>query len=107
VVHDRTLRQRARAAGLDQDVIGDAAVVFVLSLDRATLLADPLGPARAYRHGFIEAGLVGERLYLAAGALGLAVCAVGAFYDDEAAALVGVDPAREWVVHFAALGVPA
>jgi SagB-type dehydrogenase family enzyme len=105
--HDAALRARARAAALDQDVIGDAAVVFVLSLDRAALRADPVGPARAYRHGFIEAGLVGERLYLAAGALGLAVCAVGAFYDDEAAALVGIDPAREWVVHFAALGVPA
>jgi hypothetical protein len=31
---------------------------------------------------------------------------VGAFYDEEAAALVGVDLQREWVVHFAALGVP-
>ena len=40
-------------------------------------------------------------------ARGLGACAVGAFYDDEAAALVGVDPAREWVVHFAALGVRA
>jgi hypothetical protein len=29
---------------------------------------------------------------------------VGAFYDAEAEALVGVDPAREWVLHFAALG---
>lgn len=99
------LRQRARAAALDQDVIGDAAVVFVLSLDRAALLADAAGAARGYRHGFLEAGLVGERIYLAAGALGLATCAVGAFYDDEAAALVGLDAEREWPVHFAALGV--
>lgn len=38
---------------------------------------------------------------------GLGACAVGAFYDDEAAALVGVNPAHEWVVHFAALGVKA
>ncbi|MBL8323333.1 MAG: SagB family peptide dehydrogenase [Rubrivivax sp.] len=105
-VHGEALRRRARAAALDQDVIGDAAVVFVLSLDIAALRTDALGPARGYRHGFIEAGLVGERLYLAAGALGLAACAVGAFYDDEAAALVGIDPAREWVVHFAALGLP-
>ena len=73
----------------------------------ATLLADPLGPARAWRHGFIEAGMVGERLYLAGAALGLGVCGVGAFYDDEASALVGVDPTREWVVHFAAVGVSA
>lgn len=99
------LRDAARAAALDQDVIGDAAAVFVLSIDRATFAADPLGPARGYRHAFLEAGLVGERVYLEAVARGLGACAVGAFYDDEAAALVGVDPAREWVVHFAALGV--
>jgi hypothetical protein len=29
---------------------------------------------------------------------------VGAFYDDEASRLVAVDPAREWVLHFAGLG---
>jgi len=88
-------------------VIGDAAAALVLSIDRATFAADASGPARGYRHALIEAGLVGERVYLAAGARGLAACAVGAFYDDEAAALVGIDPAHEWVIHFAALGVPA
>ena len=99
------LREAARAAALDQDVIGDAAAVFVLTIDRAAFAADPLGPARGYRHAFLEAGLVGERVYLEAAARGLGACAVGAFYDDEAAGLVGVDPVREWVVHFAALGV--
>jgi SagB-type dehydrogenase family enzyme len=101
------LRAAARAAALDQDVIGDAAVVFVLSLDRAAFAADPAGAARGYRHAFIEAGLVGERIYLEAARHRLGVCAVGAFYDEEAAALVGLDASREWVVHFAALGVPA
>ena len=99
------LRDAARAAALDQDVIGDAAAVFVLTIDRASFAADRFGPARGYRHAFLEAGLVGERVYLEAVARGLGACAVGAFYDDEAAALVGVDPAREWVVHFAALGM--
>jgi SagB-type dehydrogenase family enzyme len=99
------LRQRSRAAALDQDVIGDAAVAFVLSVDRATIAADALGAPRGYRHALLEAGLFGERIYLEATARGLGVCAVGAFYDDEAAALVGIDPAREWVVHFTAVGV--
>ncbi|MCE2915279.1 MAG: SagB family peptide dehydrogenase [Rubrivivax sp.] len=98
------LRRRSRAAGLDQDTIGDAAVVVVLAIDRAAFAADPAGPARGYRHAFLEVGRVGERLYLAAPTLGLGVCAVGAFYDDEAAALVGVDPAKEWVLHFASVG---
>jgi SagB-type dehydrogenase family enzyme len=101
------LRAAARAAALDQDVIGDAAVVFVLSIERDAWAADSAGAARGYRHAFIEAGLMGERIYLEAAPLGLGVCAVGAFYDNEAVALVGIDPAREWVVHFAALGVPA
>jgi len=101
------LRAAARAAALDQEVIGDAAAVFVLSVDRASLAADPAGPARGYRHAFLEAGMVGERLYLETGARGLGACAVGAFYDDEAAALVAIDPAREWVLHFTAIGVPA
>lgn len=101
------LRASAHAAALDQDVVGDAAAVFVLSIDRAAFSADPAGPARGYRHAFLEAGLVGERIYIEAGARGLGACAVGAFYDEEAAALVGVDPTREWVVHFAALGMVA
>jgi len=107
VRHDGGLRRRSRAAALGQDVIGDAAAVLVLSMARAAFAADPSGPARGYRHAFLEAGLVGERLYLEAGARGLGVCAVGAFYDDEATALVGVDPQHEWIVHFAALGIPA
>ncbi|MDH5541203.1 MAG: nitroreductase family protein, partial [Rhizobacter sp.] len=100
------LRGAAQAAALDQEVIGAAAVVFVLSVDRAAFAADPAGPARGYRHAFIEAGMVGERIYLEAGARGLAACAVGAFYDDEAVALAGLDATREWPVHFAALGWP-
>jgi hypothetical protein len=39
-----------------------------------------------------------------AGALGLGVCAIGALYDDEAAALFGADPARGWVVYAAEVG---
>ncbi|NUZ05825.1 SagB family peptide dehydrogenase [Piscinibacter koreensis] len=101
-----TLRDAARGAALHQDVIGEAAAVFVLSIDRAAFAADPLGPGRGYRHAFIEAGRVGERIYLEAAARGLGACAVGAFYDAEASALVGGSPEHEWVVHFAALGVP-
>ncbi len=105
--HGEDLRRRARAAGLDQDVIGEAAAVLVLSIDRTAIALDAAGAARGYRQAFLESGLVGERVYLEAGARGLGACAVGAFYDDEAAALAGTRPGQEWVVHFAALGVVA
>jgi SagB-type dehydrogenase family enzyme len=97
-------RARTRSVLLGQDVAADAAAVLFWTIDRAAMAADPAGAARGYRHAFLEAGLAGERLYLHAGALGLGVCAIGAYYDDEAAALIGVDPAREWVVHAATLG---
>lgn len=100
-------RSRTRAAALDQDAAGNAAAVIVLAIDRGAFAADAMGAARGYRHAFLEAGMLGERLYLQAGFVGLAVCAVGAFYDDEAAALIGIDPQREWVVHLATLGWPA
>jgi SagB-type dehydrogenase family enzyme len=94
----------ARSAALSQQVIGDAAVVLVLSAERGPMLAE--GP-RGYRHGFLDAGMIGERWLLGATARHLGACPVGAFYDDEAAALIGVDRNREWVLHFGALGIPA
>jgi SagB-type dehydrogenase family enzyme len=93
----------AQSAALSQEVIGGAAVVLVLSAEREPMLAEG---ARGYRHAFLEAGMVGERWLLGAVARGLAACPLGAFYDDEAAALIGVDRRRQWVLHFAALGVP-
>jgi hypothetical protein len=99
------LRAAARAAALDQDVVGDAAVVFVLSIDRATFAADPsdrrgvIG-TRSSKPGWSASACTWRPRRAAS-----ARVRCGAFYDDEAAALVGVDPAREWVVHFAALGV--
>lgn len=86
---------------------GDAEAVCVLSIGWAVHATDPLGAAKCYRHASLEARMVGERAYLKAAVQGLGVCAVGAFRDDEAAALVGLDPARAWPLHFIALGVPA
>ena len=90
----------ARNAALDQDVIGDAAVVLLLSADSDKALKSG---ARGYRMAFLEAGLMGERWLLGAVAGGLGACPVGAFYDDEAAALVKAQQGR-WVLHLAALG---
>jgi nitroreductase len=81
--------------------------VPVLSLHRVTMAAGALGPARGWRHALLEVGLVGEHCNLAAPSAGLAACAVGAFYDDEAAALVCYDPRAEWVLHFVAIGSAA
>lgn len=95
--------QQAQNAALDQDVIGDASVVLLLSADRNLALQHG---ARGYRMAFLEAGMMGERWLLSAVARGFGACPVGAFFDDEAAALVKA-PAERWVLHFAALGYAA
>jgi len=95
------LAQEAGSAALSQEVIGGAPVVLVTTFDRRTLQAEG---ARGYRHAFFEAGMVAERVYLEAESRRLGACSVGAFYDDEAARLLGVSPDSEWVAHFQALG---
>lgn len=95
------LAAEAGASALSQDVIGTAAAVLLSTFDRESLRK---GGPREYRLAFFEAGMMAERVYLAGEARGLGVCSVGAFYDDEAAGLVGPWRHREWVAHFQAIG---
>ena len=52
---------------------------------------------RGYRYTWLEAGHLGQNLYLAAGALGLAPVALGGFYDAEANALLGAGEGEETI----------
>jgi SagB-type dehydrogenase family enzyme len=60
---------------------------------------------RGYRYTWIEAGHLGQNLYLVAGALGLAPVTVGGFYDGEANALLDLAP-DEQTVYAMCIGVP-
>jgi len=60
---------------------------------------------RGYRYTCIEAGHLGQNLYLAAGALGLAPVALGGFYDAEANALLGVGAGEE-TIYAVCIGQP-
>ncbi|MCB2186087.1 MAG: SagB family peptide dehydrogenase [Deltaproteobacteria bacterium] len=77
------LRPRLAEACLSQRWVGQAALCLTLWADLDGLAA--AGGPRRYRHAMLAAGRAGERLYLAATALGLGCCGVGAFYDQEAA----------------------
>jgi nitroreductase len=51
----------------------------------------------------MHAGRMGERLYIAATAMGIGCCGIGAFYDGEAASLLRLkDEAR--LLYLIALG---
>lgn len=82
------LRGAITQAGLWQSFLGQAGVCFVLSaiFQRTRWRYRE----RTYRYVMLEAGHVGQNLYLAATSMGLGACAVGAFLDDELNNLLGL-----------------
>jgi SagB-type dehydrogenase family enzyme len=90
------------AAALDQPMAMHAAAVFVWTavLERSKWKYGQ----RAYRYIYLDAGHIGGQLHLAAEALGLGCCAIGALYDGEVNALVGVDAENETVVYLSVVG---
>ena len=58
---------------------------------------------RFARYVLLDAGHIAENVALAATALGLGTCQVAAFFDEEAAAILGVDHV-EPVVYMSTVG---
>jgi SagB-type dehydrogenase family enzyme len=92
-------------AGLSQSFLGTAGAVFIWTgvLNRAMWKYRE----RAIRYLFLDAGHICQNLMLAATALGLGVCPVGAFFDDEVERLVQVDGQEEVALYLAAVGLLA
>ncbi|MBW1829485.1 MAG: SagB/ThcOx family dehydrogenase [Deltaproteobacteria bacterium] len=86
---------------LDQKWMAHAAVHFLFITDLEKL--DDLYGPRAYRYAMMNAGRLGERLYLAATAMGLGCCGIGAFYDNEAADLLALEKGSR-LLYLLALG---
>jgi SagB-type dehydrogenase family enzyme len=95
-------RRELVAAGLGQDFLGTAAVVFIWTgvLNRARWKYRE----RAIRYLFLDAGHICQNLMLAATALRLGVCPVGAFFDGEVEDLLQVDGVQEPALYLAAVG---
>ncbi|MCX7974652.1 MAG: SagB/ThcOx family dehydrogenase [Candidatus Aminicenantes bacterium] len=93
----------ARAA-LDQSFVAEAAVVFIWTalFARSTWKYRQ----RAYRYIYLDAGHLAENLALAAVACKLGSCQIGAFYDEEVNALLGLDGREESTIYLSAVGLP-
>ena len=61
---------------------------------------------RGYRYVHFEAGAIGQRLYLAAEALGLGATGIGAFYDEEVHRYLNLASEQGQVVYHFAIGYP-
>lgn len=89
-------------AALGQEIVAEAQVTFIWSAVLAR--AKWKYRERAYRYIYLDAGHVAQNLYLAGEALGLGVCAVGAFFDDEVNGFPGLDGIEETVIYMATIG---
>ena len=91
-----------RRAGLGQELLETAAVVFIWTavVERSKWKYRE----RAYRYIYMDVGHIGQNLYLAASALNLGCCTVGAFFDEEVDDIVGVDGREEISVYMGAVG---
>ena len=98
-------RQEITAAALGQEMCQTSAVVFVWSavFERCKWKYGQ----RAYRYIYLDAGHIAENLALAAVSLNLGSCEIGALYDNQVNAILGIDGTEESVVCMAVVGIPA
>ncbi|MGD1856169.1 MAG: SagB/ThcOx family dehydrogenase [Leptolyngbyaceae cyanobacterium] len=95
-------RQPLVKAGLNQDFLGEANVCFVVSgiFQRTRWKYHE----RTYRYVLMEAGHLGQNLYLSATALGLGVCGIGAFLDTPLNELLNLDGEQEAALYLVTVG---
>ena len=96
------LRAAIVSHGLMQDFLGQANLVFVF-----TTIIQRLRwkyQERSYRYALLEAGHLGQNVYLAATSMGMGACAVGAFLDDDLNAMLGVDGQEEAAIYMLSVG---
>jgi SagB-type dehydrogenase family enzyme len=86
---------------LDQQWLANAAAHFLFLTNLE--LMDRTWGARGYRYAMLSAGRMGQRLYMAATAMGMGCCGIGALYDGEAAELLGLNEASR-LLYLVAVG---
>lgn len=91
-------------AALGQEWVGEAPLTIIVCavFERTTKIYGERGQTRYVP---MEAGHVGQNIYLMATALNYGCVVVGAFYDDSVATVVGVKP-EEKPLYIIPLGVP-
>ncbi|NJE46187.1 SagB/ThcOx family dehydrogenase [Thermococcus sp. GR7] len=89
LVKEGDYRRALQKAALDQKWIGNAPVdiVLVAFYEKTTSYYGD----RGIRYVHMEAGHIGQDIYLQATALGLGTVAVGAFYEDQVAEILGTE----------------
>ncbi len=97
-----TFRLQAAHLALQNKSIAHAPAVCFMAANLQALMSQA-GPD-LYRLAHLEAGIVGQRLTLAATALALSCRGLGGFYDDEARQFLGLGQSNWQIIYMMALG---
>jgi SagB-type dehydrogenase family enzyme len=97
-------RVAAAALSLGQELAGNACVAVSMIGDFEN--ASRSYGNRGYRYVHFEAGAIGQRMYLAAEALGLRATGIGAFFDERVNRYLNLSPEQGQVVYHFAIGYP-
>ncbi|MCK4487334.1 MAG: SagB/ThcOx family dehydrogenase [Desulfobacterales bacterium] len=89
-------------AALDQAMVRRGAVLFIWTA--IVLRSMSKYRNRCIRYIFMDAGHIAQNLQLAATAMGLGCCPIGAFYDKEINQILRVDGEEETAIYLAAVG---
>lgn len=102
LLREGDFRKDVTAAALGQEMCYHAPVVWVWTavFERSKWKYKQ----RAYRYVYLDAGHVAAQFSLAAVACGLGTCQIGALFDDDANAVVGVDGIEESVLYMSVVG---
>jgi len=93
------------AAALGQEMCAEAGAVFVWTA--VVQRCKWKYRQRAYRYIYLDAGHVAAHVSIAAAAMGLGTCQIGALFDDEVNRIIGVDGREETVLYMSTVGRPA
>jgi len=87
---------------MDQPFVASSAVTFILTAvaERMTWRYGD----RGYRYLHLDAGHVGQNLYLAAEGIGCGACAIAAFLDETVNAALGIDGVKQFTIYVVTMG---
>ena len=99
---DADLNEKLAEACLGQRHVAASAVTFIwAAVPERTVWRYS---ERSYRYFYLDAGHVCQNLHLAAESIDCGLCAIGAYHDDQADALMGFTPPEMFVIYMATVG---
>jgi len=102
LIREGDFRGKMIRCALDQEMAGESDVTFILT---AVFPRTSWKYAeRGYRYAYMETGHIGQNIALQAASLGLGAVGIGAFFDDDINALVGIDGTSEATIYLYAVG---